>query len=175
MPVPSSASRAHLVVLGLGLLFLALAAYIGVQAWADTRQARASQDWPTVQGEVTTYEYEQVRRSETDIQRDAGPENIRRETVQVLDWAYTYTVDGTTYTSRRGDWGGRDRRSAYGRGAEVTVHYDPDDPSSAVLVTDSQPSSFLSGVLALLAMGGYLIYTGVGARRRRSSSEPDAG
>lgn len=166
----ASSDRSGVLLLVAGVVSLLLGAYLALGSIGDARQATASQAWPTVPGEVTTFAYEQVRRDEVDIQRDVGPENVRQETVQTLDWEYTYAVDGTTYTGRRATWGRPDRRSIYPLGSEVAVHYDPDDPSTAILQPESKPASRAGAVLVLLAMGGYMVYAGAGSRRRAKAA-----
>ena len=161
----SSSARPGLPLILGGVLGLLLAAYLAFGSIGDIRQARASASWPTVQGEVTAFAHERARRSEADIGRDPGPSNVRRETRQTLDWAYTYAVDGETYTGRRAAWGGPDRRGLYAMGDEVTVHYDPDDPATAILHPDSAPASRAGAVLALLCVGGAMVYGGFSAQR----------
>ena len=166
MSIPSSGARPGLPLILGGLLGLLLAAYLAFGSIGDMRQARASASWPTVRGEVTTFAHEQTRRPAADISRDPGPSNVRRETRQSLDWAYTYAVDGQTYTGRRAAWGGADRRGLYAMGDEVTVHYDPDNPATAILHPDSAPASRTGAVLALLCIGGAMVYGGFSAQRQ---------
>lgn len=92
---------------------------------------------------------------------------------------YEYVVDGQTYTSdntfpgRFTRWRGsrswaEDVVAAYGVGQEVTVHYDPSDPSNAYVHNDGLPFSwFLGAGYVVLAVAGGVWMIRVGFRRWR--------
>ena len=120
---------------GLGIvcgLLAALSLGVGI---TNLRAARQSEQWSTVGGEVVHSEVEEhisVRRDKND-----------RATTTVTDESnivYVYRVGGEEYRGQRVrfDWE-MDRADAeatvakYPVGTLVTVYYDPDDPSSAVL------------------------------------------
>ena len=172
----SERSETHrgLFLIAVGAFFFVLTGWAVVIAMDNDDRARASSDWPTVKGQVTTYEYRRVRRSAAEMDRDPGPANARKEYNDVLDWEYAYTVDGTRYTSRRYGWVGRDGRSNFVSGTEVTVYYDPEDPSTAVLNTDAESTVSLAGILFGLAMGGYCAHSGVTVLRRARAAEASA-
>lgn len=108
------------------------------------KEAYASRSWPTVQGQVTHSEMTQHHDSDG--------------VMYGTDIAYDYTVDDQQYTSYRvalldGTTSVRksvqDTLKRYPAGGTVTIYYDPEDPSSAVL----EPG-FTGGVLLL---GSFII------------------
>lgn len=106
----------------------AVLTYLGAQ---ELYQGYTSTYWPTVNGEV--------------IQSSMGssdPGARRRQRVYSADVTYSYRIGNEAYTASRvsfGDYsdsGGRYAGrvlSRYSRGDQVTVHYEPGDPSNAVL------------------------------------------
>jgi len=110
-----------------------LAIYVGAGNLAD---ARASRDWPSVEGTITVSDVvrETERTSATDMKRTS------------VTWrakvAYRYVVDGTSYEGTRIAYGAYDtaerERAArtvarYPVGHTVVVFYKPADPAESVL------------------------------------------
>jgi hypothetical protein len=141
------------IVAGLALLAGTVAAFLVFQERLDA--ARASDAWPTTKGEVV----------ETWMSRNLGA-HVR----------YRYTVAGVDYESDRIRlveklW--RDQRSdivaRYPEGRQVTVAYDPVDPSRAALEPGVSRGAVAKKMIAPLVLGvaGFgLIWVG-GAQLRR--------
>ena len=109
------------------------AIYLGVD---DTLQARASLEWPSVQGTV-------VRST---IERVVSTSGTSRSTTYRARVAYEYPVAGTKHEGDRISYGHYDTESEsdaarvvakYPVGNAVTVRYRPTDPRDAVLETGS--------------------------------------
>lgn len=107
----------------------------------DRRQARASATWPTASGRITRAA---VMAEEIEDRRDDDADKPpRRSRRYQIDLRYAYHVGGRdlTGTAVGGGWtpvfGRRADADAaaalYREGQFVTVHYDPADPSNAVL------------------------------------------
>lgn len=108
------------------------------------RQNQAAK-WPTVEGEVTgqhlLVETTRRRRSSSETTKYAGRA------------AYTYQVNGTTYDSDLTSLGDPEMHSdqedawkdvvAWPEGSKVAVHYNPADPSEAVIQTGIPSGSWL--------------------------------
>ena len=115
-----------------GLLFLGIGLLMLVFGLVQFRTAKASQDWPSVEGEIVHATVGvKVSRDEDGTSRSYAP--------QVL---YTYSVRGQQYTSDRVTVGARRRYSShrkaeaklqYQNGEKVTVYYNPKKPAQAVL------------------------------------------
>jgi hypothetical protein len=119
-------SKTALFLLVVGI-FGAIALAFGI--WASITAENAN-DWPTTMGEVT----------QSYIQTQHGREGTTYSPVVF----YTYQVDGFSYTSNRVSMmtvSSSDYSQAanvverYSVGSMVEVHYDPDQPSSAMLET----------------------------------------
>ena len=125
-------------ILGLmGVVFFGVG--IGVSFWIGLpkiQKAKASVDWPSVQGEVKS--------SRITESRDNDGTTYGHEVI------YTYTVEneklendivwfgGDVKTSSRGM--ARDTVKKYPAGKEVSVHFNPEDPQISVL----EPGAFKS-------------------------------
>ena len=117
----------------LGSMCFPVAALLAARRrWFEAR-ARASGAWPTVPGKV---ERSRVEKAATQYGT-----NYR------LALAYRYQVGGRDYEGDRVEFGPRRVDSQdlierlaekYPAGAQVTVHYDPDDPANAVLETSEE-------------------------------------
>ena len=137
--------RATLPFLIIGLAILAGGIYLLSLGIADLRKASASAGWPTVAGQVRSSlapRGNAIFVSRTDS-----------------DFAYTYQVNGTTYTGHTIYphilW----RRTAamkltntYPPGSAVPVHYSPNDPANSCLVPGIQTGAFQRLVMALLVL-----------------------
>ena len=102
--------------------------------------AQASQGWPTVMGKVTGSRVQKTPLDTSPVHDLTGPARYIYFYRPVV--SYTYSVDGTPYTSdtvsfeRIGTGGEADAQAVsrqYPVGLPVTVHYDPDDPVVACL------------------------------------------
>jgi hypothetical protein len=128
---------------------------LGVIIWGFIRMRRASRtrSWPTTQGtirssRVTSREAPAVE-TETRYDEDApapAPQVLYRPQVE-----YTYTVDRQTYTGTElgvdvVEVSSRQHAQAhaarYAPGRPVTVFYDPEDPSRALLEPGVQGTSW---------------------------------
>ena len=102
-------------------------------------QALASPGWPTVEGAVTT----------SKVRRRSGSRKLRLR--------YQYDVNGQTYESHKIAFMGRvfsgtasERRKRYPTGTQVTVYYNPDKPSVAVLEPGVRMVGFLGAGLVVV-------------------------
>ncbi len=124
-------------------------------------KAKASVDWPTVQGTVDSSEVVRSRDSDGD-------------TMYSAEVVYSYTVDGRKFTCDTVWFGGDFRSSSssshhktvhrYPAGRQVNVHYKPDDPTVAVLEPGTKWSSYFAWglgwlfcTIGLLVLGGAAI------------------
>ncbi len=121
---------------GLGLLgpmFFPFGAFFYAQGRWNLARARASRRWPTAPGVVQSDEVE------------------RRQTSYFMFYkltlSYRYEVGGTSYEGDRVQFGParvaereliERLETKYPPGAQVNVHYDPNDPSTAVLETSDE-------------------------------------
>ena len=106
-----------------------LGVYLIIHSQRSKQKAAMSQTWPMVKGLIT----------ETNISTQEHNETLRF--VPVV--RYTYEVDGLTYESRQITFGSgvefgsrqkaADYLAAYPLDAEVSVYYNPEKPSEAVL------------------------------------------
>jgi hypothetical protein len=154
------------MVIGVWLIVAAPAMVpIMLQGWSRWRASAASPTWPTVAGTVASSRVDKLDGShwETIVQ-------------------YGYAVDGFRYSQANLSFGSGvsgDQAKAqawadrYPAGATVTVHYNPADPSVAVL----EPGPSRSGLYAAIFAGlGALASLGVGialvahARRLRRAA-----
>ncbi len=132
------------------LLFLMGLALVAWGWWAQ-RQAQVSRSWPTVLGQVET----------TWVTEDADPDDGTAYQAHVR---YRYAVAEQGYRSTRIQFMGppsfssRHKAEAflarYPEGASVTVHYNPEDPSEAVLETTASKSLWVFVVGGVLMLGG---------------------
>lgn len=140
------------------LALLAAGCFITVRAFGARREAQVSLGWPTVPGKVTG--------SRIAVKVEERDANSPRTTRYQLEVEYAYRVGDRDYRGNRLKWGWTksyyNRRhaeadlAAYAAGTEVVVHYDPANPSHAVLDPTSK-----SGMPLRLIVGGALIVAGV--------------
>jgi hypothetical protein len=148
-------------LLPLAAIAFAIAAL--VQYVLNRRVARASLAWPVTPGTITAsmVEIESKIEHESDT-RDRVVERFRPHV------AYAYRVGSADYHSSTLTWGGialhGDSDSAekvtrkYPVGAGISVHYDPDDPSNAVLEPQNRRGSAMMLVVAALFGGVGLLF-----------------
>ena len=119
-----------------GIAFLALGITIVIAEFRRLQRARGSALWPRVGGRI--------------LSTSVHPGSIRRGD-QAPNIRYEYEVRGQHYESAQldltGRFGGTPGRVAqalvrYAPGQKVRVHYDPEDPSQAVLETSVDPSLY---------------------------------
>ena len=146
-------ARRRTLPMGPTLAALAGAAlfFVGLFAVTDLWRAAETRGWPTAPGtivesgtrlDVLTYNYTRRGRSAT--------------TATHFYVTYQYVVDGRQYTSGRIDavtTGGADYpheyMARYPRGADVRVHYDPTEPTEAVLETSWPIGTTIKAIIAL--------------------------
>lgn len=151
------------ITLAFGVFLVLVGAAMLLFGVTFVRDATASRSWPTAEGRV------QNTRTEVDISTSNTTSSS-----SVLGYyfvvSYAYTVDDVRYSGNRFSLGEGpraskifDERSAAGQAAErdypvgsvVVVHYDPDDPSSAVLSSGANWGTYVPLVLgALFLLGG---------------------
>lgn len=142
-----------------------LAGFLALMARAAARQAEAARAWPTTEGVIESSEVDtfQMRRPDVD-------EHHRSRRVFRPDIVYRYRVGGVELKGSRLRLGGRvyasfDRLArndveTYPPGRRVTVFYNPDNASEAVLEPVAQGLWLAWGLAALLATGALLITLG---------------
>ena len=107
---------------------------------SERRAARASSEWPSVEGRILS--------SELDFWQERNRDTGRSTTVYVANVEYGYRVNGKRHMSRRVAFGGRGSTASakgydksavqavverYPTGKAVDVYHDPHDPAQAVL------------------------------------------
>jgi hypothetical protein len=108
----------------LSLIFLIIFPFAIYKAWKNVQMAKASVNWPTTTGRVTGSDIKKV---------------MFRRQPQIT---YTYSVNGTPFTSQRVSFAGGYKPkevdpvlARYPIGNEVTVAHDPQKPAEATLET----------------------------------------
>lgn len=108
----------------LSLIFLIFFPFAAWKAWKNIQMAKASTGWPTTTGKITAAETAKV---------------LFRRQPRVT---YSYTVNGTPFTSQRISFAGGYRPketdpilARYPVGSDVTVAHAPDNPKEATLET----------------------------------------
>jgi hypothetical protein len=110
----------------LALIFLIAFPFAIYKAMQNVKKAKQSANWPTATGTVTA----------------SGTKTVMfRRQPQI---AYTYSVNGTPFTSQRVSFAGGYKSkdvdpilARYPAGAQVTVAHDPQNPAEATLETGS--------------------------------------
>jgi hypothetical protein len=168
---PDTTKRAVSIAIGL-VIFVACCGFGGWMLRSGKRNAQlalASQGWPSVAGKVLS----------SDLTTRTQTERINNMTSQVPYFTprvrYAYEVGGASHQCdviRFGDLeeGYEPRARAfcekYPAGATVTVHYDPQNPGTATLETQSAAGSQVWMGYALVGLGilalvlfGFIAYT----------------
>ena len=145
-----------------------IAAVVGgfmlVDAGGDAWTARATRSWPTTEGTVVESGL---------VREDSG---LGTQTVARIE--YLYTAPGAEPVIGTAVWACECASEAedaaalerFGAGAEVEVHYDPDDPERAVLLTGAP-----AGVWTKLGLGAALLLFALGYGLLRSRSRAGQG
>jgi hypothetical protein len=118
------------------------------------KRANEAKTWPTVAGVVTSSGLQEQRSYDS----ESGTSISYKPVV-----TYTYTLMGQTFTGEQLSFGNMnyDRGTAakkiapYPQGAQVLVHYDPDNPLNAVLETKA------AGSILFLIIGILFMFIGV--------------
>jgi hypothetical protein len=142
-----------------GLIFALIFAGAGlfalVRGFIDFRTSKASRDWPSVEGQVNVATVEM----KTEHDEDGTTTSYSPQVV------YTYSVAGQQYTSDQVIVGARswhtsraraEAKLAYQTGQQVTVYYNPNKPSQAVLEVGAT-----RGAWGMLAIGIVFTVAGV--------------
>ena len=151
----------------IGLIFLPMVALLAVAALSKAVELRRAKSWVPATGRILSSGVETRRH-----QFEGEPETVKNVPAVKYEFkAGSRTVDGTRISI--GDEGGLDIEATlkrYPAGAEVTVYYDPRDPTQCVLERDFthdledahlSKRDVLSGCLggiAILAVLGLAIY-----------------
>jgi uncharacterized protein DUF3592 len=142
-----------------GLIFAAVGIGVCGFGYVTLTKAKASADWPSIQGAVTSSDVE-TRRETTGTGSEARTKIKYAPIVH-----YSYEVDGREHAASRISYGGftsSSSRSArrvvnrYPVGAEVAIYYDPGDPGTAVLEPGASWTIYL-----LFPFGGIFALVGV--------------
>ncbi len=149
------------------LVFLGGGAYMIYRSIQDRKKAKASLAWPSTQGRVIESRVVESRSSDS----DGDTTTTYRPYIK-----YEYQVVGSVFTSDKLAIGPAVSTSSYRKaeekvkrmpaGAAVTVFYNPDDPTEAVLEQRSNAGLLLIlgiifvvvGLCLLCPGAGYLIY-----------------
>ena len=129
---------------------------IGISIWGAVvlKNAKASESWPSVLGEVT----------ESHVVKDTDRDSDGRyDTSYHAKVVYRYEVEGAEYTSDTVSFGehGTDKPGPaneivkrYPKDGEVKVHYHPQKPETSVLEPGVTWSSYLILGFGLVFIGG---------------------
>ena len=163
--VPPLVASVPFVLLGTAFLFI---------GGLTLSKGDATHSWLSVQGKITVA-------SSVDKRQSSGSQSSTWSYYPY--WEYEYTVAGQRFTSHQiregeGSRGHNTREAAdqaavsrFPVGTQVTVFYDPEDPSSAVLFRGASPGGvhLLVGTgLFLIALGFFLTFI---LRRYKASLE----
>ena len=142
-------------------IFVAVGVLLLVTGYRDIDEARASADWPNVQGTIVSSAVDS-RRSSTSQGR---PKTTFHAAVR-----YEYVVDGANLVgervaigddSARSSSGAREVVDLYPAGSNVAVSYDPANPARSVLEPGVHGRAIkkpIIGVIFLLAGGAMAVY-----------------
>ena len=159
----STASTGLIVALCLGSVFFLLGVGLAIFGFVQRKKAKTTESWPTASGSIVSSRLDQNTRTE----RRDGHSYTSTSYTPIVE--YTYEVGGKTYQGNKvfpGASMSYDHGTAQGivnryqPGAAVTVHYDPADPTQAVLETKSKGGNLfliLGAVFAVLGMIGCCI------------------
>ena len=156
----STASTGLLIALCLGGVFFLLGVGLVIFGVVQRKKAKTTETWPTASGSIVSSRLDQ----KTTTDYDDGHTSTSTSYTPIVE--YTYQVGGQTYQGSRvfpGASMSYDHGTAQGivsryqPGATVTVHYDPANPTQAVLETKSKGGNLfliLGTVFAVLGIIG---------------------
>ena len=140
-----------------GLIFMGFAGLMLWSAWRAFGFRRASEAWPTVEGEVR----------ERTLELSSTGESVRQFSVR-----YAYRVNGAEFTGNRVAWYRMTRKAEveplaerWTKGARVEVFVRPGDPITACLVTGGPTE----GAYRDLVLAGVGVVVGAGLTVASSS------
>lgn len=160
----------NLIVAGIGILFAGLGLGMLLAARRQRAQAAAAAAWPTVAGTITASRLDRQTRTQT----RQGRRSTHTTYTPVVDYTFeaggkplrgSKIFPGSTMSFDLGT--AQDIVNRYQAGAPVTVHYNPADPTQAVLETTSRSANILMilggvfmgiGVVMLLAVAGLALF-----------------
>jgi hypothetical protein len=149
--------------------FFVMGLFFSYKGVVTSREARASESWPTAPGEVLSSRIE--TQTKTHRSRSAGGRyRTRNVTLHRPEVRYRYFVDGTGYLGTRITfYDGADEHygrsqvavARYPAGATLAVHYDPKDATLSVLepgdVEGVSPFFYLGGGFLLISSVGLVL------------------
>ena len=159
----TSTSLTFLIPLCLAGVFGAIGVGFFIFGYIQRRKAKVTEAWPTVSGTIVSARLDQHMRTE----RHDGHSYTSTSHTPIIE--YSYQVGQRAYQGNRvfpGATMSYDLGTAQGivnryqPGMTVTVHYDPTDPTQAVLETKSKGGNLfliLGAIFAVLGMLGCCI------------------
>jgi len=156
-----------LIVVGLGGIFALIGVILLIVGLRERARARATEQWPTVAGTITSSRIE----SQTRTSRDEDGV-VRHHTTHIPEVAYTYELQGKAYQGNKVFPGGRigfdlgttqGIVNRYQPGQAATVHYNPADPAEAVLETKAKGGNIFTIIGAIFAVIGLIACCAGGA------------
>lgn len=145
------------IVTLVGIVFIVIGLVLLLVGIGQKKKAKAAEEWPTVQGMIMSSGLQEKRHYDSDTHRTSVTYEPQVQ--------YEYSLMGTSYQGNSLSFGkasynyntATKKIAPYPQGASVTVHYDPADPSKAVLETKSAGGTFLiiMGIF-FLAIGGLI-------------------
>lgn len=154
---------------GIWIVYLFLAAFPGLIVFAAVykyMEVRQAARWPSAPGRV-------VRSGqETRRVRSGGPDSDDTEPRNFAKIVYEYTIAERKYRCDRvsigedlGNFQVAETIARYPVGKPVTVYYDPNERSKAVLERDLPPGIWKGVTIIVLALAGLIVGSVVGFRK----------
>jgi len=132
------------------LIFIVIGGSVGAFGTRNLIRAKASTEWPSVQGEII--------KSFVD-RKESHDSDGRHSTTYHAEIQYNYSVDNSDFTGDRvayGDYGSSDPSHArevvsrYPTGRKVAVYYMPGKPAESLLETGIKGQSFFLPIFGLV-------------------------
>lgn len=155
----STTSTGLLIALCLGGVFFLLGIGLVIFGIVQRKKAKTAETWPTASGSIVSARLDQNTR----IEHDDDHTSTSTSYTPIVE--YTYEIGGKTYRGNRvfpGASMSYDHGTAQGivnryqPGSVVTVHYDPADPTQAVLETKSKGGNLFLIIGAVFAVLGII-------------------
>lgn len=144
-------------------IFFVLGLGVSYYGYRLIRKARASAQWPAVQGKIESSTVDVEREREEDSDGD-----IHYERKYIPNIVYQYQVDGMDFMGDQISFGSTSSssqgwaykmRDQYPEGAEVAVYYDPENPQEAVLQPGAKGATYIVMVIGVVfVLTGILIF-----------------
>jgi hypothetical protein len=131
------------------IVSLLLGSYVLYSGIKNLENANQSGEWSTANGSIIS----------SDVRNEIKNSNGRSSTVYFPRVAYQYIVGNNSFISDRisfGDYGSGSESRAIGiagkypMGSQVTVHYNPSDPSQSVIETGVNFGAYLNPAIGLI-------------------------